>query len=118
MLPRPPITVTIRPFTVSGSGEQRRERADRGADHGAGDAAEQPGDDERHGVHLADADAAELRRHRLLRYGARSEAEPRAVEQREERDHANHARSPTTSSRSPRSVNSPTRSITSSNIAG
>ena len=56
----------------------------------AGDAAAQAGDDEGHGVHLPDADAAELRCHRLLRNRACSEPEARAVEQGEKGDHADH----------------------------
>ncbi len=81
MLPSPPITVTIRPFTVSGSDEQRRQHADRRAEHGAGNAADHAGDHEGEQVHLRDADAAQLRRDRLLRDRARREAKPRAVEQ-------------------------------------
>ena len=85
------MTVTINPLMVSGSRQERRQHADGGADHGAGDAADRARDDEGQAVHAPNGDAAQLRRGRLLRHGARREPELGPVEQRDEQHHGHAA---------------------------
>ena len=118
MLPRPPITVTISPLTVSGSdssGESMPIAAPIMAP------AMPPSTPVMTKVRLftrGDADAAQLRRGRLLRDRARREPEPGAVEQREQHAPCTAQPSANTNIRSPRRLNGPARMITSENSAG
>ena len=71
--------------------EQRRQHPHRRSDHRARDAAENAGDHERHRIGALKPDAAELGRHRLLRDRPGRDAETRAVDQIEQRRHADDA---------------------------
>ena len=91
MEPRPPMTVTMRPFTVSGRASSGDRMPTDAPDHRARQPAKRARDDEGDGVGVLLADAAKLRRRGLLGDGARRDPEPGAVEDVEQNHHGDDA---------------------------